>query len=312
MAKYMKTEEGYKEIAEIVLDNSAQPNWNQNDEMEKDYVKGRTHWAETKTVVEKVNVITNASYKYASQGYYNINGTGMCSYPQNIELTGGTPITITIETESFTGQLSVEAANPDLLDFVFSGQKVNGYNVPSLWAFNPKQHSLAIMGSGSTSDPAMSFSITAEIEQEREVVHTLDPKYIEDMYYSEIGEDVIGTGANGWIKVTNYQAITIPKMAIKGTIYENVPVNRVANRYVYYVVGGYTLEFDRMSSSMNANGLSDDDVVFYGQTQIYHKIPDEYIPDWVASVDDIIQSDWDEQNDNAPGFIKNKPSLEGI
>lgn len=285
MAKYMKTEEGYKEIAEIVLDNSAQPNWNQNDETKKDYVKGRTHWAEIKPVVEKVNIITDASYKYDSQGCYKINGTFVCQYPQNIELTDGTPITITIETESFTGQLSAETANPDILDFSLRGQQVNGYKVPSAWYFDIQQHSFTIYGEGSSNNPAMSFSITAEIEQEREVVHTLAPKYIKDMYYSEIREDVIGTGANGWIKVTNYQAITIPKMAIKGTIYENVPVDHVANRYVYYVVGGYTLKFDRMSSSMNANGLSDNDVVFYGETQIYHKIPNEYIPDWVASVD---------------------------
>lgn len=164
---------------------SIQPDWNQNDETKKDYIKGRTHWAETEPVVEKVNVITDASYKYASQGYYNINGAGACAYPQNIELTDGTSITIAIETESFTGQLSASAADPDILEFVFSGQKVNGYNVPSYWCFYLEQHSLAIMGGGSTSDPAMSFSITAEIEQEREIVHTLDPKYIEDMYYTK-------------------------------------------------------------------------------------------------------------------------------
>lgn len=161
-----------------------QADWNQNDDTKKDYVKGRTHWAEIKPVVEKVNVITDASYKYDSQGCYKINGAFMCPYPQNIELTEGTPITITIETESFTGQLSA-STDTDLLEFSLRGQQVNGYKVPSAWYFFLEQHSISIYGEGSSSAPAMSFSITAEIEQEREVVHTLDPKYIEDMYYTK-------------------------------------------------------------------------------------------------------------------------------
>ena len=115
---------------------SIQSDWNQNDETKKDYVKGRTHWAEIKPVVEKVNIITDASYKYDSQGCYKVNGVFVCPYPQNIELTEGTPITITIETKSFTGQLSAETANPDILDFSLRGQQVNGYKVPSAWYFN--------------------------------------------------------------------------------------------------------------------------------------------------------------------------------
>ena len=164
---------------------SIQSDWNQNDETKKDYVKSRTHWAEIKSVVEKVNIITDASYKYDSQGCYKINGAFVCPYPQNIELTDGTPITITIETESFDGQLSAETANPDMLDFSLRGQQVNGYEVPSAWYFDLNRHSLTIYGEGSSNNPAMSFSIIAEIQQEREVVHTLDPKYIEDMYYTE-------------------------------------------------------------------------------------------------------------------------------
>ena len=164
---------------------SIQSDWSQNNETKKDYVKSRTHWTEIKPVVEKVNIITDASYKYDSQGCYKINGAFVCPYSQNIELTDGTPITITIETKSFDGQLSAETANPDILDFSLRGQQVNGYKVPSAWYFDLNRHSLTIYGEGSSNNPAMSFSITAEIQQEREVVHTLDPKYIEDMYYTK-------------------------------------------------------------------------------------------------------------------------------
>ena len=166
---------------------SIQSDWNQNDETKKDYIKGRTHWTEIKPVVEKVNIITDASYKYESQGCYKINGAVGCTYPQNIELTEGTPITITIETESFTGQLSA-STDRNLLEFSLKDQQVNGYKVPSAWYFFLEEHKLETWGEGSGGSPAMSFSITAEIEQEREVVHTLDPKYIKDMYYTETKE----------------------------------------------------------------------------------------------------------------------------
>ena len=180
-SKKLATEEY---VNSSIAASSIQSDWNQNDKTKKDYIKGRTHWTEIKPVVEKVNIITDASYKYESQGCYKINGAVGCTYPQNIELTEGTPITITIETESFTGQLSA-STDTNLLEFSLKDQQVNGYKVPSAWYFFLEEHKLETWGEGSGGSPAMSFSITAEIEQEREVVHTLDPKYIKDMYYTE-------------------------------------------------------------------------------------------------------------------------------
>ena len=195
---------------------SIQSDWNQNDETKRDYVKSRTHWAEIKPVVEKVNIITDASYKYDSQGCYKINGAGAYTYPQNIELTEGTPITITIETTSFTGLLSA-STDQALLEFSLRGKQVNGYKVPSAWYFFLEQHSLAIYGEGSSNNPAMSFSITAEIEQEREVVHTLDPKYIKDMYYTEMKEaEVSSFVINGG---TSYAEVALNKPLVLGHKY---------------------------------------------------------------------------------------------
>lgn len=193
-----------------------QADWNQNDDTKKDYVKGRTHWAEIKPVVEKVNIITDASYKYESQGSYKINGSNVCTYPQNIELTEGTPITITIETKSFTGQLSA-STDTNLLEFSLKDQQVNGYKVPSAWYFFLEEHRIEIYGEGSSNNPAMSFSIAAEIEQEREVVHTLDPKYIKDMYYTETKEaEVSSFVING---STSYAEIALNKPLVLGHKY---------------------------------------------------------------------------------------------
>lgn len=131
----------------------------------------------TECAVVKADVIANASIKYVSQGSWNINGGGLASYSSNIKLTEGTPITITIETENFTGQLNKSPANSDMLQFVISGNpKVNGYSIPSYYFFDPDKHNLSLFGGGTTNDPAMSFSITAKIEQE--AVHTINPKYL--------------------------------------------------------------------------------------------------------------------------------------
>lgn len=195
---------------------SIQPDWYQNDETKRDYIKNRTHWAEIKPIVEKVNIITDASYKYDSQGSYKINGSNVCTYPQNIELTEGTPITITIETKSFTGQLSA-STDTNLLEFSLKDQQVNGYKVPSAWYFFLESHRIEIYGGGSSGDPAMSFSITAEIEQEREVVHTLDPKYIKDMYYTEKKEAEVSSFVIG--SNINYAEVALSKPLVLGHKY---------------------------------------------------------------------------------------------
>ena len=249
---YLATDEKSSLVAAINEVGSIQPDWAQNDETAKDYIKNRTHWVEEKAVLEETTFTIEES-------------DGMCAlgnFPAT--LSAGDICTVVYDGKTYTCtvfefETDIARIGCDAFEIVFQNQP-DGLCAITILSY-AGEHTISIL---------------------QTTYHTLNPKYIKDMYYSEIGEGVIGTGANGWIKVTNYQAITIPKMAINGTIYENVPVDHVANRYVYYVVGGHTLEFDRMSSSMNADGLSDDDVVFYGETQIYHTIPDEFIP-WEES-----------------------------
>ena len=276
--------------------NRIQSDWNQNDETAKDYIKNRTHWVETKPVVEKVNVITNASYKYASQGCYNINGAVGCTYPQNIELTEGTPITITIETESFTGQLSA-STDLDLLEFSLKGQQVNGHNVPSHWYFFLEQHRLEIWGEGSTGSPAMSFSITAEIEQEREVVHTLDPKYIKDMYYTEtnLKELLCEFTTDG----SSYSKITMPERLEPDTVYiwtfneetgKSLCKRSVSGTYVtaYIEIADYGLIMEHFSPTTpdnhitsyapGASQLPGHITISKEKPDVVHQIDPKYIP----------------------------------
>ena len=248
----LETESKDNLVAAINEVGSIQPDWAQNDETAKDYIKNRTHWVEEKAVLEETTFTIEES-------------DGMCAlgnFPAT--LSAGDICTVVYDGKTYTCtvfefETDIAGIGCDAFEIAFQNQP-DGLCAITIMSY-AGEHTISIL---------------------QTTYHTLNPKYIKDMYYSEIGEGVIGTGANGWIKVTNYQAITIPKMAINGTIYENVPVDHVANRYVYYVVGGHTLEFDKMSSSMNADGLSDDDVVFYGETQIYHTIPDEFIP-WEES-----------------------------
>lgn len=274
-----------------------QADWNQNDDTKKDYVKGRTHWAEIKPVVEKVNIITDASYKYESQGFYKINGSNVCTYPQNIELTEGTPITITIETKSFAGRLSAanETLNP--LQFSLKNQQVNGYNVPSAWYFFPESHRIEIYGGGSSSDPAMSFSITAEIEQEREVVHTLDPKYIKDMYYTEtnLKELLCEFTTDG----SSYSKITMPERLEPDTVYiwtfneetgKSLCKRSVSGTYVtaYIEIADYGLIMEHFSSTTpdnhitsyapSASQLPGHITISKEKPDVVHQIDPKYIP----------------------------------
>lgn len=116
---------------------------------------------------------------------------------------------------------------------------------------------------------------TVAVNYPQDVVHTIDPKYIKDMYYSEIAETIIGYGMNGWAVTTKNEAVPIPKMAIRGKVYENVPVDHTQMANVVYVVGGYTLTFNRMNNYMTTDpsDLSSADVAFYGQGTVYHQMP---------------------------------------
>lgn len=254
-------------------EGQVQPDWNQNDETARDYVNNRTHYVsqESKAVVPEQEITT------AVQNNRNI---------------------ATLNDVDFdTFKTLFNSEDNTTFDVVFDGTSYqckwfeqDGFRVPSFGNLAIVNSSLTDTGEpfctyfeqGSDTRDIMMVACktagthTVAVNCTYDVVHTIDPKYIKDMYYSEIAETIIGYGMDGWAVTTKNEAVSIPKMAIRGKVYENVPVDHTQMANVVYVVGGgYTLTFNRMYNYMTADpsDLSSADVAFYGQSTVYHQMP---------------------------------------
>jgi hypothetical protein len=246
------------------------PDWNQNDPTAKGHVKNRTHYVSRESVV----IVPEQEVTTAEQNNLNV--------------------AVLNDVDSNAIQTLYSSEDDTTFDVVFDGTSYqckwllgpDGDRVPAfgnLTLFNPSSTDTGepfVVLCGSTGGThrivcKVAGTHTVAVSIRQDVVHTLDPKYIKDMYYSEVAETVIGYGMDGWAVTTKNEAVSIPKMAIKGKVYENVPVDHTQMANVVYIVGGYTLSFNRMNYYMTADpsDLSDADVAFYGEGTVYHRLP---------------------------------------
>lgn len=250
-----------------------QPDWNQNDPTAKNYVKNRTHYVsrESKAVVPEQEVTT------AVQDNFNIailNGVDFDIFETLFNSEDNTTFDVVFDGTSYQCKWLEEddgSRAPAFGNLAIYNPSLTDTGEP--FCISLEQHPDA--GDSMVVACKVSGTHTVAVNYPQDVVHTIDPKYIKDMYYSEIAETIIGYGMNGWAVTTKNEAVPIPKMAIRGKVYENVPVDHTQMANVVYVVGGYTLTFNRMNNYMTADpsDLSGADVAFYGQGTVYHQMP---------------------------------------
>lgn len=138
-------------------------------------------------------------------------------------------------------------------------------------------------------------------------------------HWTESKEVSSGFGRVGFADGCRNDARKFSKILADGETYTDVPVDWVTNgRYLQSEFGGYTFCFDQFygtvevtPSESNINGVQ-----FFYIVDTVHKLPDKYVPDWVARSDDIpdvpdqVNADWDETNENSKAYIRNKPYLD--
>lgn len=213
-----------------------QPDWNQNDETAKDYVKNRTHYVsrESKAVVPEQEVTT------AVQDNFNIailNGVDFDIFETLFNSEDNTTFDVVFDGTSYQCKWLEEddgSRAPAFGNLAIYNPSLTDTGEP--FCISLEQHPDA--GDSMVVACKVSGTHTVAVNYPQDVVHTIDPKYIKDMYYSEIAETIIGYGMNGWAVTTKNEAVPIPKMAIRGKVYENVPVDHTQMANVVYVVGG--------------------------------------------------------------------------
>lgn len=138
-------------------------------------------------------------------------------------------------------------------------------------------------------------------------------------HWTESKEVSSGFGRVGFANGCRLGARKFSKILADGETYTDVPVDMFTNgRYLQSEFGGYTFCFDQVygtvevtPSESNINGVQ-----FFYIADTVHKLPDKYVPDWVARSDDIpdvpdqVNADWDETNESSKAYIRNKPYLD--
>lgn len=155
-----------RQILESLLsDIDLQPDWSQNDETKKDYIKNRTHYTykESKTLYE------NTAMDFTSISHINIDGN-----PFLLE-EGKTYIVVWDGVEYEAVCKIYPASRLPFLGNIYWGNQRPSDDTGEPFYVDDKAI-YAEFGSGTHSILLM---------QNVEAVHTLDPKYIEDMYYTK-------------------------------------------------------------------------------------------------------------------------------
>lgn len=131
-------------------------------------------------------------------------------------------------------------------------------------------------------------------------VHTLDPKYIKDMYYSE-EQEVSGTGFDAWRASLMGDSPVIYKVRVAGVDYHNVGPTSVGQGHAYYNLGDVLLHVDMTIKQIfvSEGGVSVDDIVFYWVATVYHKIPFEFMPDELTTSLDGIRNQVNDKLDSS-------------
>jgi hypothetical protein len=131
------------------------------------------------------------------------------------------------------------------------------------------------------------------------------------------------TGLDGVVMATHYMQDPIPEIWIDGVKYTDIPVNHSDSdsRVSWFIVGEYRIDLRYTSGGVISSITPEVDnakIIVYDYIKTVHKLPDEYIPEWVANVEDIPdvpaqeQANWDETDANAKSYIRNKPLLDEI
>ena len=163
---------------------------------------------------------------------------------------------------------------------VYNGGYTKVYNIPS--HEQPKykvvayvQNRRIICTLGNSSEEIENWSIYPP--EETEEIHYLDPKYIEDMYYTE--PEKWGTTFNEWLSVVGENTTTVAgkELTIKydGVIYENVsPVYIDGNHHYKITPKGQSSETLVIVAGVGI-WLAEKTSFLLSQEQI-HKIPEKY------------------------------------
>lgn len=163
-------------VGESESTKQIQSDWNQNETTEKDYIKNRTHWKEEIIAGGEIVPETQLTFKTSMAA---LNGAGSNNIIENVDYTvvwNGTSYSLT----AYTYSGSVCLGNEKLVGGTKDTEEPFCIEVTSA------------SGSIVTKNTSAAETISIKIEAEEKINwHTIDPRYIKDMYYTEVPDGAV-------------------------------------------------------------------------------------------------------------------------
>lgn len=242
------------EAAKPGSEGSTQPDWAQNDETAKDFIKNRP-------------IINSAETQVIFDGDIVHKGSA-----QAVTITSKLSQYIPLEVGK-TYLISVNGAVP-----VERVCTIDSDGNPALNIWNI----LRVFNRGYTTYVAgfnYAFPSSLRIELSIGAKQLIDPKAISDMYFSEEDEKYVSTGVGSAGFLSLGAPDIIPKIVVKGETYENV-LGKFEKLHGIYTFGPYTLDywFDYISVETGDAAPSDFEFFKKVKTEKVHTIPEKYLP----------------------------------
>lgn len=277
-----------KNVYDQLMERMAQletSDWAQNDPAAKDYVKNRTHYVsrESRAVVPEQEVTT------AVQNNFNIaklNDVDSDALEPLLSSDDDTTFDVVFDGASYQCKWLEQGGKriPVFGNFAIVNPSVTDTGEPFVFSVESARDDTMI---------AIACKVagthTVAVSYQQDVVHTLDPKYIKDMYYSETLKKYV-SGYTGFCLATggSTQSLTIEKIRYDGAVYENVS-GRQSMQYVYYDLGDVRVSVNMSSKTIYVAGddVTETGIEFYTDVTVTHPVPDAYMPDWVAHTSSV-------------------------
>ena len=248
------------------------PDWEQNDSEGKGFIKNKPFYDTREAILR------NTYEDWAAAGGHNGNDAKPI-------------LSFTINNEIYEG----------IAPTVYNAGYTKVYNIPSYE--NRKYQIVAYTNANPPSLECRDVRSNETVEnwsiyppKETGEIHYLDPKYIEDMYYTE--PEKWGTTFDEWLSVVGENTTTVAgkELTIKynGTIYENIVPSYIDGNHLYKVTPeGQNSETVVIAAGVTGIWLADNTSFLLSKEQI-HKIPEKYYDygtPFVITVTDLSEDD---------------------
>ena len=305
-----------KMLADVVAaTTAAQADQAENDEKSPAYIKHRTHFVEP-NVEQECFAETHFTSVEVSGNDGNTCYINRIPFPALALPPVGSSGTVTFNGTEYHGQWKTFPGAPNQVYFgntflypLYDGDREDTGEPFFVLVMSPEGKAIRV---GVATQSAMEADCSATFIADK--VHTLDPKYIKDMYYSE-EQDASGTGFDAWQSSLVVGSPVIYKVRVNGVDYRNVSPTSVGQGHAYYNLGDVLLHVDMTVKKIfvSEGDVSVDDIVFYWPETVYHKIPFEFMPDELQdkfdSVDNQLNDKLSSSNPSGAGaFSMNRKS----